>query len=70
MTPSAFGTSPKYDIKTAYDDFNFGGRIWGRKSADPRAGMSKAKSAVDELVASRELYGLTVDEVRIVEGKG
>lgn len=30
--PSAFGTSPKYDKETAYDHFNLGGQIWGRKS--------------------------------------
>jgi hypothetical protein len=44
--PSAFGTSPKsptgtmYDIDTAYDHFNLGGRIWGRRCVDLQASRS------------------------------
>ncbi len=36
----------------------------------PQADTSKEESAIDEMVAPRELYGLSEDEVRIVEGKG
>ena len=38
-----------------------------KKCADPQAETSKEESAIDELVY--ELYGLSEDEVRIVEGK-
>jgi len=31
-TPSAFGTSPKYDTKRFYDHQTFYCRIWGRTS--------------------------------------
>lgn len=40
------------------------------KSAKQQAGMSEEESAVDEMVASRELYGLTPEKIEIVEGKG
>ena len=30
-TPSAFGTSPKYDMKIIHNHFILDGRIWGRK---------------------------------------
>ena len=33
-----------------------------------QADMSEEESAIGEMVAPRELYGLTEDEVRIVEG--
>jgi len=35
-----------------------------------RAGMSALEGEIDALVAPRQLYGLTEDEVKIVEGKG
>lgn len=34
-----------------------------------QADMSEEESAVDEMVASRELYGLSEEEFRIMEGK-
>jgi hypothetical protein len=37
------------------------------KSVNPQADLSKIQSQIDELVY--ELYGLTDEEVRIVEGK-
>ena len=37
--------------------------------SDWQADSPKQESAIDELVASRVLYGLTEDEVRIVEGE-
>jgi len=37
------------------------------KCADPRAGMSALEGEIDQLVY--QLYGLSEDEVKIVEGK-
>lgn len=37
------------------------------KERDSQADMSKKESAIDELVY--QLYGLTEEEIRIVEGK-
>jgi len=42
LAPAAFGTSSKYDMKTAYDHFNLGGRIWGRKSGVQTVGLVNA----------------------------
>jgi hypothetical protein len=42
-------------------------RILAAKGANPQADTSKEESAIDELVY--ELYGLSEEEVRIVEGK-
>jgi hypothetical protein len=39
------------------------------KSAKQQADMSEEKSAVAEMVASPELYELTEDEIKIIEGK-
>ncbi len=39
------------------------------KGVKQQAGTSEEESAVDEMVAPRELYGLTEHEVKIVEGK-
>jgi adenine-specific DNA-methyltransferase len=64
LCPSS--TSPKYDMKTAYDHFNLGVRILGRKSADSQAGMSALEGEIDQLVY--QLYGLSEDEIKIVEG--
>lgn len=36
----------------------------------PYTGISKEESAIGEMVASRKLYGLTKEEIAIVEGKG
>jgi hypothetical protein len=38
------------------------------KRANPQAGMSTLEGEIDQLVY--QLYGLTEDEVKIVEGKG
>ncbi len=47
------------------------GKSWFKtKSANPQADMSEEESAVDEMVASRELYGLSQEEIDIVEGRG
>jgi len=43
-------------------------RILAAKGKNPQADTSKEESAIDELVY--QLYGLTEDEIRIVEGKG
>jgi hypothetical protein len=59
--------SPKYDMESFYNQPNLGGRIWGRKSADPPAGMSALEGEIEALVY--KLYGLIKDEVKIVEGK-
>ena len=40
------------------------------KRVEPQAGMSALEGEIDQLVAPRQLYGLTEDEVKIVEGKG
>ena len=34
-----------------------------------QAGMSALEGEIDQLVAPRQLYGLTEDEIGIVEGK-
>ena len=60
-------TSPKYDMKTVYVNSNLGGRIWGRKGGDPQAGTSTLEGEIDQLVY--QLYGLSEDEVKNVEGK-
>ena len=44
---------------TFYDYFNSGGRIWGRKGADPQADMSALEGEIDQLVAPRQLVGLS-----------
>jgi hypothetical protein len=36
---------------------------------NPQADKSKEETAIDEMVASRQLYGLTENEVRNVKGK-
>jgi|GEM_PF-1943621 len=38
-------------------------------AADPQADTSPLEREIDQLVAPRELYGLSEDEVKIVEGK-
>jgi len=38
------------------------------KGGNPQADTSALEGEIDQLVAPRELYGLTEDEVRIVEG--
>ena len=38
------------------------------KGAYPQADTSKEESAIDEMVALRQLYGLAEDEIMIVEG--
>ena len=38
------------------------------KNVDPQAGMSALEGEIDQLVY--QLYGLTEDEIKIVEGKG
>jgi len=47
------------------------GKSWFKtmaaKCADPQAGTSPLEREIDQLVY--ELYGLTEDEVKIVEGK-
>ena len=43
-------------------------RILAVKHANPQADTSKLEEEIDELVY--ELYGLTEDEIKIVEGKG
>jgi hypothetical protein len=41
-----------------------------RQGKESLAGEIKSTDrAIDELVASRQLYGLTEDEVKVVEGK-
>lgn len=42
------------------------------KSAEPQADMSALEGEIDhaQWVAPRQLYGLSEDKVRIVEGKG
>ena len=59
--------SPKYDMKSFHDYFNFGSRIWGRKSVEPQADTSKWEEEINQLVY--QLYGLTEDEVKIVDGR-
>jgi len=69
--------SPKYDMKTVHDYFNLGGRIWRRKRTNtlsgtrPQADTSKLEEEIDhaQRVAPRQLYGLTEEEIKIVEGK-
>ncbi len=39
------------------------------KRAEPQAGMSALEGEIDQLVAPRQLVGLSEDEVRIVEGR-
>jgi hypothetical protein len=39
------------------------------KHVDPQAGMPKEEPAIDEMVATHQLYGLTEDEIKIVERK-
>ena len=39
------------------------------KSGDLQADTSALEGEIDQLVAPRQLYGLTEDEVKIVEGK-
>ena len=51
--------SPKHDMKIFHGHFNFGGRIWGRKSVEPQAGMSALEEKIDQLVAARQLVGLS-----------
>lgn len=41
-----------------------------RKHVYPQVDMSELDAKSDPVVAPRQLYGLTEDEVRIVEGKG
>lgn len=36
----------------------------------PQADTSKLEEEIDQLVAPRQLYGLTQEEIEIVEGKG
>jgi len=43
--------------------------ILAAKRADPQADTSGLESEIDGLVAPRQLYGLTEEEIRIVEGK-
>lgn len=38
-------------------------------SADPQANTSALEGEIDQLVAPRQLYGLTPEEIDIVEGK-
>ena len=40
-----------------------------RKSDEPQADMSALEGEIDQLVAPRQLYGLSEDEVKIVEGR-
>jgi hypothetical protein len=37
--------------------------------AKPQANTSKCEEEIDQLVAPRQLYGLSQDEMDIVEGK-
>jgi len=39
------------------------------KRANPQADTSPLEREIDQLVASRQLYGLTEEEIRIVEGE-
>ena len=39
------------------------------KGVNPQADTSVLEKEIDELVASRQLYGLTEEEIDIVEGK-
>ena len=39
------------------------------KGVNPQADTSKLEREIDELVASRQLYGLSEEEIGIVEGK-
>jgi hypothetical protein len=38
-------------------------------SVNPQADMSALEGEIDQLVAPRQLYGLSEDEIAIVEGK-
>ncbi len=40
------------------------------KHADPQVDMSALEGEIDQLVAPRQLYGLSPEEINIVEGKG
>ncbi|MDP1713707.1 MAG: hypothetical protein Q8L41_03095 [Anaerolineales bacterium] len=46
---------------------NLRAKLCDAKSVNPQADTSKLESKIDQLVY--ELYGLTEDEVKIVEGK-
>ncbi|GHU13451.1 hypothetical protein FACS1894161_3440 [Spirochaetia bacterium] len=42
-------------------------KILAEKTADPQAETTKAKMQIDKMVY--ELYGLTTEEINVVEGK-
>lgn len=58
----------QFELKTHDNLVSIATKILAAKRADPQADTSKLEEEIDELVY--ELYGLTEDEIKIVEGKG